>query len=114
VRRHFSLQEHNTSVFRGCFIVPTLQQTFMQPVRFDNNFPAAQQLKTSTAAIVYRIMRITAIGNRGLHRICRIFIESGTPYTLTSAIILVAGAFWERKPLSFGWDVVYCIAEDIV
>ena len=77
-------------------------------------FPVTPQLKTLTAAIVYRIMQFTAlIGNRGLHRICRILIESGTPYTLSSAIILVAAGFEEVKQ-SFAWSTVHSIAEDIV
>ena len=77
--------------------------------------PVAPHLKTPAAAIVFRILQITRMtGNRGLHRVCRILIESGAPYTLTSAFILVADAFWERRMKSSAWNIVDNIAGPIV
>jgi len=67
----------------------------------------------ATTAIVYRIMRITGrAGNRGLRQICRILVESATPYTLTSAIILIADAVAQSKQ-SFGWEMLQSIAKDV-
>ena len=80
-------------------------------------FPLAPQLITPIAAIVYRVMRVTRkTGSRDLQRICRILVESGTPYTLSSAVILATATFSQPPQHNFklSWSIAHAIAEDIV